>query len=524
MRTLLRSTFVAAPDDNRDLLLRNVNSLEESGLGFDVDEDEALWTYIKGFVNQYHHPPDVSTLRSHFTFAGETAVVDRLEAVSSGKAKSQGDFLTTLNEKIEERRTRKVTDILRDAARILDSGIEIKEGKQEKLLRGPVAAVRYVMEQAPDIVAPTGGQRLSGNVTADGIPFAEEYERTETNPLAGIGQMSGIRQMDDALRGAKRGELWTHAAFTGGLKSTLMLNWCYSQAVYYRHSSIIFSLEMPYVQVRRILYAMHSAHHKFDGIRQALGVGKSLSYSRIRDGELDMLSPEQVARLDPEAVAGLVQTNSGRYLNPSRPEKTFLMDYVIPDFNDPVNEYGNIHIEVADPDKSDFTVTDLRNRSEVIYSRDPTVSLVFADHAGLMAPRHHHSSTTERLNEVLRDLKRFSMSFNRGAGIGTVALFQISREGYKSAEKNGGRYNLTHLSYANEAERSSDIVTAGWVDDNLRQQSLLKLQCLKSRDDQPFEDFYAGVLWPCRRIFSTNAVSVEQSRKVGEDVDKMLAG
>ena len=67
-------------------------------------------------------------------------------------------------------------------------------------------------------------------------------------------------------------------------------------------------------------------------------------------------------------------------------------------------------------------------------------------------------------------------------------------------------------------------MTAGWVDDNLRQQSLLKLQCLKSRDDQPFEDFYAGVLWPCRRIFSTNAVSVEQSRKVGEDVDKMLAG
>ena len=304
MRTLLRSTFVAAPDDNRDLLLRNVNALEESGLGFDVDEDDALWNYIKGFVNQYHHPPDVSTLRSHFTFAGETAVVDRLEAVANGKAKSQGDFLTSLNEKIEERRTRKVTDILRDAARILDTGIEVKEGKQEKLLRGPVAAVRYVMEQAPDIVAPTGGQRLSGNVTADGVPFSEEYERTETNPLAGIGQMSGIRQMDDALRGAKRGELWTHAAFTGGLKSTLMLNWCYSQSVYYKHSSIIFSLEMPYAQVRRILYSMHSSHHKFDGIRQTLGIGKSLSYSRIRDGELDMLSPEQVARLDPEALVG----------------------------------------------------------------------------------------------------------------------------------------------------------------------------------------------------------------------------
>jgi len=524
MRALLRSTFVAAPEDSRELVLRNINSLQESGLSFDVTEDEAIWGYVKSFSSQYHHPPDISTIRSHFSFSGEASVIDRLEAIERQKPKAQGDFLTALGEETEKRRIRKVTDLLKDAARILETGISVKEGREEKLIKGPVAAIRHVLESSSEIVAPSSGQKLYGNVTADALSFVEEYERTETNPLSGIGQMSGIRQMDDALRGAKRGELWTHAAFTGGLKSTLMLNWAYSQAVFYKHSSIIFSLEMPYLQVRRILYAMHSGHSCFSTIRQELGIGKSLSYSRIRDGELDILSDAKVKSLSPEELKRYVQLPTGKWMDPARPEKRFLTEFVAPHFNNPANEFGNIHIEVADPDKSDFTMTDLRNRAELLYSKDPTIALVFADHAGLMASRHHHSSTTERLNEVLRDLKRFSMSFNRGQGIATMALFQISREGFKSAEKNGGRYNLTHLSYANEAERSSDIVTAGWVDDNLRQQSLLKLQCLKSRDDQPFDEFFAGVNWPCRRIFSTKVVSVETSRKVGQDIDKMLGG
>ena len=141
------------------------------------------------------------------------------------------------------------------------------------------------------------------------------------------------------------------------------------------------------------------------------------------------------------------------------------------------------------------------------------------DHAGLMQSRNRHSSTTERLNEVLRDAKRLAMSFNRGMGIAVNALFQISREGYRAAEKNGGRYNLTHLSYANEAERSSDIVTASWVDEELIDSNLVKFQCLKSRDNAPFKEFYSGVLWPCRRVYTTQDISPVQAQKAGEEID-----
>jgi hypothetical protein len=200
-------------------------------------------------------------------------------------------------------------------------------------------------------------------------------------------------------------------------------------------------------------------------------------------------------------------------------EREFMTQYVVKDFNDPNNQYGSIHIEVADPDKSDFTVIDLRNKAELLRAKDPSISMIVVDHAGLMAPRNRQPSTTERLNEVVRDLKRLSMSFDRGAGIAVLNLFQISREGYKAAEKGGGSYNLTHLSYANECERSSDIVTAAWIDEELRSKNVLRLQCLKARDDKPFDPFYAGVVFDCRRIHTAYDITIERAQQAGNEID-----
>ncbi len=489
MKTLLRSTFRADPSDDATLFLRNANALRDSGLGFDIPEDEALWTWIQDFVTQYHHVPDVSTVRGHFDTVGQMTVVDRLDTLVIERPRTQGDFLKLLDSRQDDRRLRLTAEILREAGNIATTGVTIREGRKEVHLRGAIHALRYVVDKASEVVTPNTGIRLSGDVTADADAFLKEYERVETDPLAGLGQLSGIQQMDEALKGLRRAELWTHAAFTGGLKSTLAINWIYNQSVYYRHSSILFSLEMPYVQVRRILYAIHSAHPKFSESRKTYQVKKSLDYEKMRDGEL------------------------------SAQEREFLFKCVAPDFSNPENNYGHIHIEVADPDKSDFTILDLRSKSELLYSKDPAIRMIAIDHAGLMQSRNRYGNTTEKLNEVLRDTKRLAMSFNRGMGIGIMALFQISREGYRSAAKNGGRYNLTHLSYANEAERSSDIVTAGWVDPELEESNLVKIQCLKARDHKKFKDFFAGVLWPCRRIYTTTDISTERSKQIGDEID-----
>lgn len=485
MKTLLRSTIVVAPGDDRDLFFRNYLALSDSKLGFDVTEDSVLWTFVQDFTRTHNHIPDQATVRSHFTRNGESEVVDRLSVLATLPPAVRGDFIKRLEDKAHDRRQRQVQEVLREAATILTVGAEIREGKEKKILRGPIDAVRFVVDRSHDIVAPTLGARLSGEVTGDGADFADEYQRVKSDPLAGVGQNTGISQPDVALNGAKRHELWIHAAFTSHMKSTFMLNWVYNQAVYYRQDSVLFSLEMPYQQCRRILYAIHSIHEKFKPIRYKMGLQSDpnsavgIPYGNIRDGTLDAWNPRA---------------------------EEFLLKYVIPDFNDATNGYGKIHIEVSDPDKSDFSVADLKAKAELIHSKSP-FALLFVDHVGLMAPRKWVPSTTERLNEVIRDLKRLAMSFNRGQGMAVVALFQINREGFKAAmkskEKMGrANYDLTHLSYANEAERSADIVTTTWLDEDLKKENRVLFQCLKSRDQEGFEPFLARVEWPCRRLLT----------------------
>jgi hypothetical protein len=259
VKVLLRSTFIGEPTDNSDQFLQNYQALQSSGLGFDKDEDTAIWAFVQDFVSAHRHVPDYSTLRAHFKRLQSYEVYDRLEHLQALPSKARGDFIKRLEDRAEERRIELVKNILTNAGEVLSVGREIDDGKGNKrVLRGPIDAIRFVMDSGHDVVTPTTGIRLSGNVTQDGQDFLDEYDRIKNDPLAGIGQFCGIEQIDTAIRGAKRHELWTHAAFTGGLKSTFMLNWAYNQAVYYWHDSLIFSLEMPYHQCRRLVYGLHS--------------------------------------------------------------------------------------------------------------------------------------------------------------------------------------------------------------------------------------------------------------------------
>ncbi len=637
MNILLRSVFIGDKADHPELAYRNFLALRDSGLVFDVAEDGAIWTYVQDFGLQHNHSPDIATLRTHFQTINELTVHDRLEQLQPHQPLYKGDFEVRLNKRAEERRTHLVQDLLRDCGTITTSGLEIKEGKKKRILHGPIDAIQHMLNMSHDIIVPVGGARLSGEVTSDTEDFLREYETRKADPLAGIGQFTGIAQLDDAMTGAKKYELWTHAAFTShgkcvagdteifsvsddktytvkelfdlqflptvytldendwctrtasvshvfenGVKqlykiktssgreirvtdnhpfrratgwveckdlrvghdiarpsvrewlgenipdvtgsvmwdriesitpdgvemtydltvpgthnfvanglfvhnSLFQFNWVYNQAIFFGHSSVIFSLEMPYHQVRRILISMHSMHERFRDVRMKLGLQKDrnvdtgLPYKKLRSA---ILSPE---------------------------EEIFMRQYVLPDLDgkptvpphpaDPVGGYGKIHIEVADPQKADFTLADARHRAELIYQQSPFQS-IFIDHLGLMAPRQWVSSATDRMNEIFRDAKRMAMAFNRGQGMAVIALYQINREGFKAAEKAGGNYNLTHLSQASEAEKSSDVVTATWLGDEMRKENKIRFQCLKARDDGFFDPFTARIEWPYRRLMT----------------------
>lgn len=493
MKTLLRSTFLCKPEENADLFQQNYLALAQSGLGFETTEDNLVWTWVQEFFLTHNHVPTLTTLRAHFERVKEMEVVDRLEELSAFPSRTRGDFLRHLEEKSEDRKIRLVRQHLKTAAEITETGYEekIPGQKESKKLLGAVDAMRYLMEKSHDIVAPTLGSRLSGGVLGATETFKERYARIEADPQYGRGQFSGIRQLDDSMGGLKKGELWTHAAYTGHMKSSLAMAWCYTQAVYYMTDSLYFSLEMPWEQVQNILWAMHSFHEKFREIRIKLKIQPASS--KMSDG-----SPVHYDKgLDYQKI---------KYAQLEKHEKQFLFDYVEPDLKEgaATGEYGEVQVEVADPDKADFTVPDARSRAEILYAKNPFAMIVF-DHMGLLAPRKWVSSTSERTNEVVRDIKKMAMSFNRGQGIAVLGLFQMNRDGFRAAEKNEGKYNSTHLAYANEAEKSSDVITASWIDDELRSAGRFFMQCLKSRDQAPFERFGIRVEFHCRRLLTDDS-------------------
>lgn len=505
MSVMLRSLFAALPTDDLEAIRYNIQTYEEAKISFEIAEDRAIWAYIREFAEKHNHAPNSSTIESHFEKEGLLAVTDRIAMLKTTKPVYHGDYSEIVARQVEQHVTKQLSDILREGSQILASGMVLKEGKEEKTLKGSKDAVNHILVKSFDLMLPRSGgsgAKIAGEVTTDGEDFLAEYEKVKNEPQSGVGYFTGIAQMDRAISGAKRYELWTHAAFTGGLKSTLLLNWAYSQAVHYRNSSLIFSLEMPYNQCRRILYAMHSMNDKFLDVRMGLGIQTQkdipvgLPYQNIRDGQLHLWHPNA---------------------------EQFFKQHVVPDFNSEKNEYGKIQIEVADPDKSEFTVADIRLKAQLLRNK-MDFGLMFVDHMGLMAPRKWVQSTTDRLNEVIRDLKRLAMSFNHGEGLAVVGLFQINREGYKAALKTEGKYNLTHLSYANECERSSDIVTAGWVDDELKKKGRIRFQCLKSRDQAPFDDFFSRVEWPCRRLLTMEMLDLSEEDKeaLGDQIDSNL--
>lgn len=480
MQFVLRSIFRSDSADNPGFLQENTVAVRVAGLEFKTQEYHLIWEYIDRFSREHGHCPDIVTLKNHFEkIDNNPDVLNQIEVIKTLKPVYKGDFKKRLELKIDEQRKEKLQVILKEGNEISFNGMEIRDGKNKKIIKGPLDAIRYVVNKTAEINKPVSGVLKEGDTITpkDVAEFSADYDRRRDDPNFGRGYACGLQQMDETLNGAKKGQMWTHAAFTGHLKSTLGMNWVYYQAVYKNENSMYFSLEMPYDQCVRIIYAMHSMHEKFAGPRMDLGIQEDpdshvgLTYSKIRDGKL---TPK---------------------------EEKFMKDFVLKDLADPKNEYGKIMIRGFNTDKMAFTIGDIKTESETSYRNTP-FGFMIVDHALLIDSVNRHPNTTERANEVVRDLKKLSEIFNRGEGMAVLTLFQISREGVKRADKSGGIYSLYDLSYANEIERSSDVVTATYLNESLRTQGRVLFQCLKTRDDASFKPFYSRIEWPCRRLLT----------------------
>ncbi len=482
-KSLLRS-IIDIKGITQDNLVFNFTKLMNSKMDWGRQDDTKIYNFVYQFFQGNLEMPSIHTVRDYFEHIDDLEVTERLKDIEAADFYIRTNFSFLLTTLLDEQNRLKAQVLLKESLDIINRGLEI-EGERKFGIRD---GLTHFMARANDLIAPNFNARFRGDIRQDGKEMMDEYTLAENSKDKVWGRFTGIEEIDRACRGAKRGELWVHGAFPGELKTTFAANWCYNLITQFKTNVLYISLEMPYEQVRRNIYTVHTTNKKWveQGLRPADYVG--LNYRSIRDGEL---SPE---------------------------DKSLYFDHVIPDFNTNPNYY---HFEVLNPER-EMTMLDIRMEAELLHKQEQ-IGFVVIDHGQWVEAQKTKKSKDYviELNSVVRDAKRFAMRFNNNEGIPVLLLWQINREGKEEADKNEGEYKLKAFTYANEVEKTADVVTTTYLNKTHREQSTTRFSNPKNRDNPPFVPFDAHANMVTRRMLGIDRTQQSGS---GMNVEKELFG
>lgn len=471
MQRVLRSVMQVGGQPEAEEARNNWNRLIEYPLEFPTEEDRKIFVYLKTFYSQMAAPPDFVLVREYFEKQDDIEAVDRLEEIRKAQFYIRTNFIAIVRSELEQQQIKGMVLLCRDVSAIAEHGRNLdKPVNGKKVLRGVQDAVNFMFEKLSDFTRVDNGERLEGVITEDADEFLEEYDIiSKTNRYAGR-NLFGLDPVDSICEGHRAGEFWVHCASPGELKTSLALNYAYNNAYVYGKNIFYAILEMPYRQLRRQLYVIHSSNGKFvtDWHREDKKAGRNnpylgLDYRSVRDGklsELDVIRLKKVAQ-DFKATA------KGR-LYVWRPEH-------------------------------DVGVDEIRRKAEMFHNKYGCDGLIL-DYLGLVKPKYRHSDITGRLNEVVRDSRLMALNFGRGKTVPVLALFQLNRQGKLRADKSDGRYDFSAIAYANEIERSADVITYTYLNDTLRHDGKFYMGCMKNRDNPLFERMVGKILWQSKRM------------------------
>ena len=152
---LIRSIVRCRPNDPTHLVLKNVQAVRDAQVEFLLPEDGEIWTFVDQFTRDHGHPPELQTTVSHLRSVGQVGGADRMEAVSVGPLKTEGDFLHILEQVCEERRVRLLEQAVRDVRLIATTGLEVGQGREKRVLRGAQQAASYAVDAMQHLTSST---------------------------------------------------------------------------------------------------------------------------------------------------------------------------------------------------------------------------------------------------------------------------------------------------------------------------------------------------------------------------------
>ncbi len=452
--------------------LQNWNRLLEHDLGFPSEEDRKIFDYLKTFYGQMSAPPEFALVREFFEKKDDINVSSRLDEIKATQHYIRTNFLSIVRSEHEQQQVKAFILACRDASAIAEHGRNLdKPINGKKTLRGVTDAVNYFYDKLSYFSRVETGDKLEGVVAEDADEVLEEYDQGERSNKFSGRNLFGLEPVDSVCRGHRSGEYWIHCAFASELKTTTAINYAYNNA-YLFGKNIFYSIhEMPYRQLRRQLFVLHSSHGKFvtEWYAQDRKAGRpdpymGLDYRKVRDFELDDLEKKR-------------------------------LHIVAQDFKSTCR--GRIYI--WRPAEENVKVEDVRRKAEMFHNKFGCDGVII-DYLGLLQPKYRSLDAVTRINDVVREGRLMALNFARGKTVPLLALFQLNRQGKIRADKADGRYDMAAIAMANQIEKDADVITYTYLNDSLRKEGKFYLGNLKNRDNMQFERMVGKILWKSKRM------------------------
>lgn len=478
LETIFRSVINVLDDQNRETvsqpnLVKNFRALNEHVP--QAPSDKAYKT-LYGFLVDYirgsdtrddYQMPSYEYLVKWFTEEeGNEAVLAALEKIKTERPYIGQDFRRILKQYNEERDLEELEQILYDANKIAKIGLKEGKGRNEITYKGIADSVDYFARKSRKLRQHVTGVKLESQIFSkeDGQEAKEEYNKVKKDPTEAFGIYTGLEPIDEVCGGLKNTELMLVCAFTSQGKTTFSMYTAY-RAINAGWNVGVISLEQSHREIRRQIYVKHTCNQKWEAHPK---YGPLVGTISVSDVECGLLTPEQEEFYN-AAIDDLLATE----------------------------EYGRFYLK--QPDKPLTTVADIEfwamQWQQELKAIGRDLELLVIDYVSLMGlPKEDRSrDQNENLNTIMKQMKSLCLTFNNGKGIRTISPWQSNRKGWEEAKTNDGVYQLTALSNAHEAERSSDIVIALFIDTAWRDEGKVKFSCLKNRRHAFFKPFFAKI-------------------------------
>jgi len=469
-RSLLKSIIDFSGDaKERSYITDNFTFLQNSNVEFKSDEHTKIFNFVKTHSSKYIDVPSFGRLLKKFEEDPDTT--EELNKLAKESALFATNFRSLVEEVFEEQQKKNLVTLLKETNKISESGTKLNR----EFIKGPKAAVEHFLHQSTNFLKSEVDLKSQGTMREDSKSALKEYhEKKSQNKFDGL--LTGLASIDEVCKGMRSPELWLVVAYVSELKTTQIMNYVYTQAIEQGKSIQFISLEMSYANCRDLFVCIHSANLNL-WLNSEWHDVFPLDYSKIQDGELTQ-------------------------------EEEEFFDFLCHDLENN-NEYGDIGI-YQPPDG--LTMSHLKAWAEIEFRKKPFHG-IYLDYIELMRSEGGgNRDYTIELNQRIKELKQFALNFNGGNGMMVCSAYQANRKGKEHADKNAGEYRLDALSYANEAERSADVILYSYLNDELRENNKVKIGCLKNRSRPKFKQFEAKTHLASRKIYELS----EEKKDVDE--------